>query len=267
MHSPQELLDNPDTYQRFIDHGGPSPRVMRAFHAISSELFLPRTVYMDGSHEAIAEHLGNGKQAVFALGHSSWADIPVIGAVMGQDEAYDNAIGTIVTPAKAKLFKNPAAAKLLTAMGAVTTHRREDVFGKDNEVGDEDMERRWRQAATQMLGVCTDHLNNGHHVAGFWEGTRNRGDRTQIQKIKSGVVRIINGAENPADLMVVFMSPYYGERKLFKSFMSPTVGIGHLAVGEVGRVTKPMIQQTQQATLDLAVEAYNYVDPEFFEVR
>jgi len=267
-----EMLADPEAaYEKYVEQGGANVMLLKTLHFVSGLLFHPEAVYAEGSQEAIGGHLKAGKMGFFSFSHASAGDVPILASVMEHDEAYDNVLGYTVTPAKAELTKKPGLGRVLTALGAIETHRTESVYGKQGKDSNgakeraigEDVEDRRLQAVEQMVRVCSYFI--GHpdpsqrrHVAGFWDGRRNRGDRTVAQKVKAGPRLILNEIQNREDVMVIFMSPYFNNRKHLKNIFGASVGIGHLALRDVkGRVTQRMLQEGQQSALDLAVADYN----------
>lgn len=240
----------PDYYR---DHG-PSRAFMVGFHGVCRALFHPRTIIDDDTREIAGQYLEQNKSIVYSLSHASWFDPVNYAAVIQKQEPLNQTIGNIVIPANAPLFNGPFGG-IITLGGAKPIIRRKDLFGKEAVVTDVDKEDTRRQVNQNQTEQFVDYVNGGRHTAYFPEGTRNNGDRTELLRMRRGMLELIKALDRPEDALIVMMSICYGDHEK-KNIFHPTIAVGHIAVTNAAELTMTDIQAEQQRLLDLAYEAH-----------
>lgn len=252
-------LDNPEVYPYYTEKG-PNETFMRGFHAVMDNLFAPRAAYLPGSEEIIDRHLHQARNSILALGHVSWFDPCNLAALLRQEKPLQPIIGNVVIPGNAPYFNKPVIGSIISTGGAIPTFRVKDVFGGEEIVGDSAIEDRRRAAGRKLVEITIGNYKRGRNVAYFAEGTRNRGDCSQIQEIKGGIVKLANHVNETNETMMICMSPYYGEgefaKRRWRDHRTPTVGIGHIAIGAGMGINAEDIRNQMQDCLDLAISEH-----------
>jgi 1-acyl-sn-glycerol-3-phosphate acyltransferase len=256
MKPPEVKLDNPEVFDYFTTHKI-NENYMKILHGVSALLFNSKRVFMDDTLSKIDEHFKDDKPAIFSMNHVTWFDPLYYASVIRREREFRPAIGNIVIPGNAPYFNKPLIGKIIAEGGCIPVFRSKDssVFGDITNLSEEEIEIRRKKANDISMGICVDHLNSGTNVAIFAEGTRNRGDRKQIQKMHDGLGRILEGTEKPENLIVVCMSGYFGEKKI-KNLIDPSIAIGSLAVEGSISETLGEIREKQQKALDVAIADY-----------
>lgn len=165
--------------------------------------------YKNNSNETIKTHLTNGGSVMLSPNHQCNADTPTVAGLVHSDkDTFGPLKGTTIIPAKAAMFTQPFLGKFIPHMGAHPTFRSKD-FRKD-ETG----QLLQNEVTEDLLKFNIDHLNNGGNIALFSEGTRNKGNPREVQKLKTGIARIALGTDDPSRLLIVTMGIAYKQNKL-----------------------------------------------------
>jgi len=261
---PEIAVNNPALYDYYAN----LPRneeFMQKFHWLCSHVLHSQTIWAPDSRDAVGQHLHAGKPALLLLGHATWLDPAFDAGKIYEHEELHPIIGNNVIPANAPYFKKPFFGWLFDKGRAIPAFRPKDIPSDGESVNDQARETARITARNALARICIENIDNNSNVAIFFEGTRNRGDRQQVQPPKGTVMKIIEGVQRPNELMVIAMMPYYGNRKL-KNLVRPTLAIDHVDPSETSGLDADAIKQFTQSTLDLAVVAYeNRSHPGLFE--
>jgi len=165
--------------------------------------------YKNSSNETIKTHLANGGSVMLSPNHQCNADTPTVAGLVHSDkDTFGPLKGTTIIPAKAAMFTQPFLGKFIPHMGAHPTFRSKD-FSKD-EAG----QLLQNEVTEDLLKFNIEYLNNGGNIALFSEGTRNKGNPREVQKLKTGIARIALGTNDPSRLLIVTMGIAYKQNKL-----------------------------------------------------
>jgi 1-acyl-sn-glycerol-3-phosphate acyltransferase len=256
MERPFVSLENDAAVYDFFTKKGPDSQFMEVFHRLSGKLFPVHTVFAGNTRQVVGEHLAENNPALVVIGHATWLD-PVFAAASLENEAELQALrGNISIPGNAPYFNKRLLGWIITKGGAIPAFRVKDVFGKEEIIDDDQLEVRRKAAAQTMIDICVTRINNGGHIATFAESTRNRGDRRIIQPLKKGPIWTIEGMDDPEKLMVVTMTPYYGNRKL-RNLILPTIGVDYIPTAETPSLTLSKLQEAMQNCLDFTIAEYD----------
>jgi hypothetical protein len=228
------------------------------YHEVLSKVLSPHVIFAEGVEDRIGSEVRNGAQMAIALTHGTMFDPPHIAAMATQNDVFQPIIGKTMIGAKVGLFSTSVIGAVVPDLGAIPVWRKKDVHHKGeseeeaaeleavrSKAGDEFIE-------TEIYGMETDGLSMAKHV----EGTRNRGDKTKIQKVYDGFGRVVSGVDPSKDILQTTIAFYYGRwLNLSKTWLQPTmyVDIPKDQRRDDKDLVTANIAATLQETLTLAV--------------
>ncbi len=202
MNRPELVPGNHEAIFEFYRAFEPNQKIQRFGFALMHAVYRSEVHYDADAASAIREHLEGGGSLIVAPNHQSNADTPTIGGLIYED-AFALLRDNVIAPGKASLFRWPILGKFLEHMGVHPTFR-----GKDYQ-DDEEGQLLRKTVADSVVGLNIDYVNNGGSIAIFPEGTRNRGNPLEIQKLRTGIGNIAVGVEDPANVLIVPMGFAY----------------------------------------------------------
>ncbi len=167
-----------------------------------------------GAEKALADALASGTRLVLSPNHITGDDQYVIVAAAEKLKALRPLRGKAFIPAEPSLFvRRGRKGKMLRwavdELGALPTFRREDLRRQGLE-GAEGVDELYRACTVRASEIQVSKLLQGHSMAGFWEGTRNRVDHRVVQPLKKGIAHTAIAASKSVDVAIVPMGFYFG---------------------------------------------------------
>ncbi|MFI5270562.1 MAG: hypothetical protein ACHQT9_00770 [Candidatus Saccharimonadales bacterium] len=215
---PQVYADVRETWQ--------DPGRAELYHEVLSRVLSPHVVFAEGVEDRIGSEIRNGAQMAIALTHGTMFDPVHIAAMATQNEVFHPIIGKTMIGAKVGLFDTTAIGAVVPDLGAIPIWRKKDVHKKgESEEEKEELEAiRLKAGAefidTEIFGMETEGLSMAKHV----EGTRNKGDKTKIQKVYDGFGRVVSGVDPSVDILQATVAFYYGRwLNGSKTWLQPTM--------------------------------------------
>jgi acyltransferase-like protein len=228
-------LSNWDAVSAYYAEHGPNVGFQKAFHVIMDRLLVdPHTVFAPGAEEGISEHLASGDPTILAMTHHSWFDPSNDAAAMEHErEVFGPIIGKFVVPARMDYFAYPVIGPIIAIGGAKPMARKKDLAnyyasqGRSKEEIDELLKATGgdRKASNDVIQrLMVDMAMSGLVYASYIEGTRNRGDQTELQPVRGGIKDLLEAMEKPEDAKIITLShDYGGARILPRRFLTPTI--------------------------------------------
>ena len=216
------------------------------------------------AEDYIQDRLNDGAQVIFAANHQSAFDQFILAGLPGQLDCLRPMIGKTFIPSKTELFNEAKWQRwAIEQLGAIPAYR-----GKDFPEADD---ARRAQAAELLFDVSVARILGGQHMAGFWEGTRNKEQPHVVQKIQRGIGEIVCRAQTDVDLLILPIGYVYDERqpdsfvlpkKLRKpvatafNYFHPTIHLGEPLEGKFDSPDQVVVQlrPAMQGSLDTAIE-------------
>lgn len=195
----------PSAHEAIYEYYGafePNQRIQRLGFWLMHALYRSQVHYRNGADEMIRAHLLEGGSIIAAPNHQSNADTPTIGGLIFEP-TFAPVRGKITAPGKVGLYKTPGVGWFMKHMGTHPAFR-------SKEFKKHDTPKPLRDAVTDnLIGFNTRFINNGGSIAIFTEATRNQDDPREIQSLRPGVARIIEGVEDPGRVLAVPMGFAY----------------------------------------------------------
>ncbi len=248
MSRPKVHLTNYEAVYRFYETHEQNQAFARFAHKVFARVFRLDVTLDDGAEEAITEALATGTRLILSPNHITADDQYVIVAVAEKVKALRPLRGSTFIPAEPSLFSRPGiGGKLLRRavdeLGALPTFRLEDLRRQKIEITDE-IDEMYRSSTVQASEIQVAKLIEGHMMAGFWEGTRNRTDYRVVQPLKKGMAHTAIAAAETVKVAILPMGFYYGcEPEDYRHPEVPGKRAPHVHVGT------PMPVETTDAAL------------------
>jgi 1-acyl-sn-glycerol-3-phosphate acyltransferase len=152
---------------------------------------------------------------------------------------------------------------MIDGLGAIPIVRLEDLDRRGMVITPE-IEELHRKAMLRADEIEVSKLvEQGNHMAGFWEGTRNREDPTKVQPLKKGIGYTVCKAAEDVDVSIVPVGICFGGKPTdHKKLAVPHKYTPHVHIGMPFRVetTSPeelvqVVRPAIQGCVDIAVNA------------
>lgn len=230
-------------YAQFDDYS-PNRVVQAMGFAAMRAVYRSEVYYRGNADQSVRSHLEEGGSVIVAPNHQSNADTPTIGGLI-YEPAFELVRGKVIAPGKASLFRTPLLGRFFADMGVHPTFRSKD-FTKD-ESGQE-----LREAVTDsIIRLNVRHIDGGGSVAIFPEGTRNKGNPREIQKLRRGIGIIATSVEDPDQVRVVTMGFAYRAPRLH---LRPIVVVNE-PFNPVGMTVDEILGETHERITSATSEA------------
>lgn len=169
----------------------PNQYVTRAVHWVCGHALRPKISIEDDTRLAIQETLADSehKRLVISANHFSKLDPFFVASAMWQLVELRPMIAETIIPSKTEYFNKPYTRWLWDAVGAKPVFREKD-FSND---GIDQTELRRRAGELYIELAISRMVEDGEHLAGFFEGARNKNEPSTIQPIVNGIRRISQG--------------------------------------------------------------------------
>lgn len=247
----------------YTEHG-PNVDFQRGFFSVMDKLTDPHVVMSPEVAEKIRDHIAEGKPVVWAMSHHTWFDPSNDAAAMWQRrDTFDEAIGKFIVPARMDYFDMPVIGSIIATGGAKPVARKKDMahYYAAQGLPEEEIAARLdaiggeRKGSNKIMqGSMADMALNGLIYASYAEGTRNRGDQTQLQPIRGGIENLLKTMDNPEDVLMVCMGHDYGGGRFMKRFLTPTIYIDAVNAPADPDQVNAVLSETLQGCIDGAIE-------------
>ncbi len=271
MSRPQVSLENYQQLYDFYEGHDQNPVFARYIaHPLLAQVYRPDiSIGGDGAAEdAIEQEIAQSRRLIVSPVHLTGDDQYVVVSLAQRVNALRPLRGNTFIPTEPSLSSRSglggkALRWAVDELGSIPIVRTEDLRRQGIEVTQEiqDMHKR---AMLRAHEVEVGKLIKGNHMAGFWEGTRNRVDHTRVQVLKKGIAHTALEASQEVGVSILPVGLYYGGEPLsYKKLdvpekRSPTVHIGmpipvEHANGDVNLLTE-LVQGALQDCQDIAVK-------------
>lgn len=245
MSRPRVSLENYREVYDYYEQHTQSPTFARLGHALLSKLYRPTITFAQGgvAERAIRDEIGAGTRLIISPNHLTGDDQYVVVSVAQKEPVLHPLRGHTFIPAEPSLFtraQHKGGALLRRAvdgLGAIPIVRLEDLRRQGVTITPE-IEELHKKAILMADEVEISKLvNQGAHMAGFWEGTRNRTDHTTVQPLKKGIGHTACKAAEQVDISIVPVGIYYGgEPTDYRKLDVPQKYTPHVHIGMPLRV-------------------------------
>ena len=214
MARPKVELENYEAVYAFYETHRQNKAFARFAHFVLARVFRCDVSADDGAAEAIGAAVQSGTRLIVSPNHVTGDDQYVIVAFAEAYKALRPLRGITFIPAEPSLFRRKGfMGKLLRwavdELGALPTFRLEDLRRRGMEITDE-IKAAHRAATLRASEIQVNKLMGGEHMAGFWEGTRNRTNYRVVQPFKKGMAHTAIAATASASVAVLPVGIYYG---------------------------------------------------------
>lgn len=208
-----DLFNDEAVYDFYVGHRQ-NMAFARFAHSVLNRVFRCDLSCDDGAPEAITAAINGGTRLIVSPNHVTADDQYVIVAFAQRLKALRPLRGITFIPAEPSLFtRRGRTGRLLRwavdELGALPTFRKTDLERRGIEITDE-VEAIYRAATRRASETQVAKLSAGEHMAGFWEGTRNRVDHRVVQPLKKGMAHTAIAASAVASVAVLPVGLYYG---------------------------------------------------------
>lgn len=214
MKRPAAELTNYESVYRYYEAHDQSMAFARFAHLVFGRVFRLDLSVDDGVDLAIRTALADDTRLILSPNHVTADDQYVIVSLAQQLASLRPLRGCTFIPAEPSLFRRSGiGGKLLRrsvdGLGALPTFRLEDLRrqGIERTPETEDLHRR---CTIQASDAQVAKLLRGQHMAGFWEGTRNRSDYRVVQPLKKGMAHTAIAAAEKVKVAILPVGFYYG---------------------------------------------------------
>lgn len=236
MKRPAAELTNFESVYRYYEAHDQNMPFARFAHLVFSKVFRLDLSTGDGVDDAINAAMADGTRFMISPNHITGDDQYVIVSLAQRLDALHPLRGNTFIPSEPSLFiRSGISGKLLRrsvdGLGALPTFRLEDLRrqGIERTPEIEELHRRCVVAASEAQEA---KLGRGQHMAGFWEGTRNRTDHRVVQPLKKGMAHTAIAAAKSVNVAILPVGFYYGsEPKDYKHPDLPGKHAPHVHVG------------------------------------
>lgn len=214
MRRPTVELTNYESVYRYYEPHEQSQTFARFAHLLFAKVFRIDLSVAPGADDAVRDLVASGTRLVVSPNHITADDQYVIVSLAQHMAALRPLRGRTFIPAEPSLFIRPGLSgrllrRSVDGLGALPTFRLEDLRrrGIERTAEIEDLHRRCTLQASE---VQVAKLVAGQHMAGFWEGTRNRTDYRRVQPLKKGMAHTAIAAAESVDMAVLPVGFSYG---------------------------------------------------------
>lgn len=214
MTRPEAKLTNFEAVYRYYEPHDQSMAFARFAHLVFAKVFRLDLSTGDGVDDAIRASLAGGTRLILSPNHITGDDQYVIVALAQDLEALRPLRGNTFIPSEPSLFTRPGVVgrllrRSVDGLGALPTFRLEDLRRQGIEQTPE-IEELHRRCTVAASNIQVAKLVRGQHMAGFWEGTRNRTDYRVVQPLKKGMAHTAIAASQRVKVAVLPIGFYYG---------------------------------------------------------
>lgn len=214
MKRPPVELTNFESVYRFYAAHDQNRVFARIAHLLFAKVFRLDLSTADGAEAAIDSALAEDTRLIVSPNHITGDDQYVIVSLAQRLAALRPLRGRTFIPSEPSLFRRSGFAgrmlrRSVDGLGAMPTFRSEDLRRQGLE-GTEDVEARRRRCMLAASDAQVEKLQRGDHMAGFWEGTRNRVDYRVVQPLKKGMAHTAIAAARSVKVAVLPVGFYYG---------------------------------------------------------
>lgn len=266
MARPTVDLFNYEAVYDFYEKHRQNRAFARFAHFLLNRVYRCDLSHDDDAPEAITEAVNAGTRLVISPNHVTADDQYVIVAFAEKLKALRPLRGRTFIPAEPSLFRRRGRkGKMLRwavdELGAVPTFRLTDLERRGLEVTDE-VRATYSDATLRASETQVTKLATGHHMAGFWEGTRNRTDHRVVQPLKKGIAHTAIAAATMGPVAILPVGLYYGcepddyDQPVVDRKYRPHVHIGRpfaVDTGDVVALTERVHSEIQRC-VDIVVE-------------
>jgi hypothetical protein len=197
--------------------------------------------------------------------HHAWFDPSNDSAALEQErEVFEPMIGKIVIPARQDYFDMPLIGSIIAIGGAKPIARKKDLaaYYAGQGLADEEIAAKLsgngearKEANGLIQGLMVRMAKAGFVYASYVEGTRNRGDQSQLQPVRGGIQNLLEAMDEPEAAKIICLGhDYGGARILKKRYLTPTVYIDAVDAPSDLEETEELLTKTLQGCLDGAIE-------------
>ncbi len=253
-----DSIESIDTLYSYYENHQQSQVFARLGHAVLSKVYRPEISFADDAEEAIADAISSETRLIISPNHLTGDDQYVIVSLAEKEEIFHPLRGRTFIPAEPSLFTaskkrgGQLLRRAVDGLGALPIYRMEDLrrLGLDDDTETVELYKYGMMRADQVEFAKLTRGISGNpdpfgcldlpsipklpyeHMAGFWEGARNRVDHRKVQPLKTGIAHTACRAAGLVDVSVVPIGLYYGgEPKSYKKLdvpakFKPTVHVG-----------------------------------------
>lgn len=237
MGRPRVALDNHHAVYDYYRHHEQSMAFARFAGSVLARVYRPTITCDDGAEEAISAALARGARVVISPNHTTADDQYVIVAMAQRLPALRGIRGRAFIPAEPSLFsRSGLGGKILRrsvdGLGAIPTFRLEDLRRRGIEITDE-IQATYQEAILRASEIQVAKLIDGHSMAGFWEGTRNRTCYAEVQPLRKGIAHTAIAASEKVEVVLLPCAFSYGgepddyQRPVLPERHEPIVHVAH----------------------------------------
>lgn len=214
MKRPAAEMTNYESVYRYYAAHRQNMAFARFAHLVFAKVFRLDLSTGPGVEDAIRTAMADGTRIIISPNHITGDDQYVIVSLAQHLKVLHPLRGKAFIPSEPSLFvRSGIAGKLLRrsvdGLGAVPTFRLEDLRRKGIELTPE-IEELHRRCVIEASETQVTKLENGEHMAGFWEGTRNRTDYRVVQPLKKGMAHTAIAASKKVKVAILPVGFYYG---------------------------------------------------------
>ncbi len=218
MNIPQITPENyKQVYEQTRQH-----KISRAWaklgHLVTRAALRPNTTWGEGVEDKARDHIRNGGQILLVANHTCSADIPVLPALLHKESTLKPMIGNTSIISKPENVKHPVVRWLFHKFGLVQLMRDKEMAGMDNDAR--------KSALEEFNKTIAKRANEGGHVAGYGEGTRNDGNPFNVQKIHTGIFHAVLSSKVADNFMILPVGLGFGEKRHIFDFNA------HVRIGQ-----------------------------------
>lgn len=204
----------------------------RLGHLVTRAALRPNTTWGEGVEDRAKEHIRNGGQVLLIANHTCSADIPVLPALLLKEPTLRSMIGNTSIISKPENVKNPVVRYIFHKLGLVQLMRAKEMSGMDKDSR--------ASALDEFNKTIAKRANEGGHVTGYGEGTRNEGNPFKVQGVHTGFFHAVLSSEVADNFMILPVGIGYGEKRHKFDFNA------HVRIGE------PILMSEVSAPTELA---------------
>lgn len=236
MKRPAAEMTNYESVYRYYEAHEQNKAFARFAHLVFAKVFRLDLSTGPGVEDAIREGMANGTRFIVSPNHITGDDQYVIVSLAQHLKVLHPLRGNTFIPSEPSLFiRSGIAGKLLRrsvdGLGALPTFRLEDLRRQGIEQTPE-IEELHRRCMVEASETQVTKLEHGQHMAGFWEGTRNRTDYRVVQPLKKGMAHTAIAAAKKVKVAILPVGFYYGsEPEDYKRPDVPGKHAPHVHVG------------------------------------
>ena len=201
-------------------------------HLVTRAALRPNTTWSEGVEEKVRDHIRNGGQILLIANHTCAEDIPVLPALLHKESTLKPMIGNTSIISKPDNVKHPVVRWLFHKLGLVQVMRAKEMAGMDAD--------NKRSALEEFNKTIAKRANEGGHIAGYGEGTRNDGNPFKVQDIHTGIFHGVLSSKVADNFMTLPVGIGYGEKRHKFDFNA------HVRIGE------PILMSEVSVPADLA---------------